>query len=198
MRASLLIASIFLLSCPVLAAAADDSPIIIVGNPAGAEARPAAKPEGKTVPPAGPVAAASAEAITQSFPAWAVSKAGADTSGQGAAIPAAPASPESAAIPAAPAFPPSAGAPQPPAAPSSPLNRLWPRDTVPIFMRSCTGLHIELIPACQCVISKMMLSMPHDEFLTLSAGNRLDSDPRILAIRQGCLGTPGERGPAKE
>ena len=172
------------------AAGYNDSPMIIVGDQKPQEKSAAKGEEKPAVKPTGPVASASAEAITQAFPHWAVSKAGADTAGQGPVPP--PPSPANAALPTAPATPQQSPMPATPAAPPSPAPKLWPRDTIPIFMRSCTGLHIELVPACQCVITRMMVTIPHDEFLQLSADNRLDNDKRIVEIRKSCLGTPGK------
>lgn len=140
-----------------------------------------------------PAAAAAAEAIIDHFPGWAISKAGSDTTGQTVETPVSPASPPA---PTAPASSPSPSAPEaakPPPAPASVTDKLWPRDTVPIFMHSCTGLHVEYMPACGCVITKLMLAMSHNEFLELSAANKIDDDPRVISIRSGCLATPAKR-----
>ena len=101
--------------------------------------------------------------------------------------PAAPASP--AAAPAAP----TAAASASPASPPAPVSKLWPRDTVPIFMTSCTRLHSELFIPCRCIIDKLMAQMQHDEFMRLSDGSLIDSDPRFLAIRDQCIAVPKQR-----
>jgi len=128
--------------------------------------------------------------LPANFPAWAVTQVGEKTAGQQVDVPATPASP--AAAPAAPAAnaAPTTIAPASPAAPASPINKLWPRDTVQIFLPACAGFHVELVPACTCVISNLMLKMPHDEFLAKSENNTIEQDPRLIQIRQECVSAP--------
>ena len=185
---------------PTLALAAEDSPLVIIDGgkktpPAVTAPAPAAPPAAAstttaTAKPSAPPAAASAEAMINDFPTWAISKAGSDTTGQtaeAAPLPQNPPEPNTAVSPSSPVAPPA------PAAPENPVSKLWPRDTVPIFMRSCTGLHVEYVPACSCVVGKLMLTIPHDEFLTLAASDALEKDPRLIKIRSECLATPAKK-----
>lgn len=77
-----------------------------------------------------------------------------------------------------------------PATPASPIDKLWPIDTVPIFMTSCVGYQPKLYAPCKCVIGRLMTEMPHDEFLQLSVTDAIERDPRLRAIRLQCVGTP--------
>lgn len=158
---------------------------------AAPEAKAAAQPTAAKAPAPAPAAAA-AEAMINDFPTWAVSKAGSDTTGETAEAPTSPSNPASPGAPASPATPATPDAPKTPPSPASVTDKLWPRDTVPIFMRSCTGLHVEYMAACMCTITKLMVAMPHDEFLKLSADGTLDDDKRIASIRGSCLAAPGE------
>jgi len=71
--------------------------------------------------------------------------------------------------------------------PVSPFDKLWPRDTVPIFVTRCTRFHVEMLKPCVCVITNVMTSMGHDEFMKLNAEGTMESDPRILSIQQKCV-----------
>ena len=192
MRAFLLI-----LLLPTLAIAAEDSPLIIIDagrKPAVTATTPLtpqpAAPPTATTPAKAPPAVAAAEAIIEDFPAWAISKAGSDTTGQTTEVVPSPPNPATPAAPDVPAAPPAPAAPE---SPASPISALWPRDTVPIFMHSCTSLHVEYVAACSCVIRNLMLAIPHNEFLELSVKNAVDADPRVVKIRNQCLATPGKR-----
>ena len=99
-------------------------------------------------------------------------------------LPAQPAAPKQANIPVNPESPPS---------PKSPLAKLWPADTVPVFVLACAQFHKELIAPCKCTITKLMTAMPHDEFLALSAENVIEQDQRYLNSRRACIGTPRTR-----
>jgi pyruvate/2-oxoglutarate dehydrogenase complex dihydrolipoamide acyltransferase (E2) component len=171
---------------PAKAEPAKETPTTVVPAAVNATAKTPAAPKANNEP----VAAAAAQTLIDDFPVWAVSKAGSDTTGQTGEAPVTPPAP---AAPAAPSAPAAAETPKAPPAPASPTDKLWPRDTVPIFMRSCTGLHVEYLAPCSCVITKLMLAIPHDEFLELSAAGKIDEDKRMTDIRSGCLATPGKR-----
>lgn len=79
-----------------------------------------------------------------------------------------------------------------PASPPSPISKLWPRDTVPIFVTSCSKLRRETLNPCRCIINRLMQKMMHDEFIRLSEANQIDIDPRYLTIRQDCV-SEGQR-----
>lgn len=123
------------------------------------------------------------ERVMQQFPEWAVTRAGAATAGTDKDTPAAPAAP---AAPGAQAAPASPASPAAPAAPANPASKLWPADTVPIFMKSCVNFQPKLVVPCNCVIGKMMLAMPHDEFLALTAKGTIEQDVRVKNIRTAC------------
>ncbi len=136
--------------------------------------------QGKVLATAKPV---TPQVYTPDFPDWAITQVGQATGGNNTDQPdAAPQAPQA---PTAPQ-PDTAAAPATPATPPSPVSKLWPRDTVPIFVRSCVGFHIELLPACTCVINKLMGEMPHDEFLELSQRGTIEQDTRLQTIRQQC------------
>ena len=212
--------AILVLLIPGLALAATDSPIVIMDSSAQRAERPltsaypqdasrnepfvpplpkssaaaesqappaqTAKPSANTDTPTN--ATPASEAIMKSFPGWAISKAGADTTGQQPEpLPADAPKPSVPANPEAPVAAPNATTP---VAPASPTDVLWPRDTIPIFMRSCTGLKVELARPCMCVITKLMLAMPHNRFIELSEAGKIDADPIVTEIRNGCLATP--------
>jgi hypothetical protein len=99
-------------------------------------------------------------------------------------FPAQPSSAKQADIPVNPKSPPS---------PKSPLAKLWPADTIPVFVLACAQFHKELIAPCKCTITKLMVAMPHDEFLALSAENAIEQDQRYLNSRRACIGTPRTR-----
>ncbi len=100
-----------------------------------------------------------------------------------AAAPAAPqaAAPEAVPGTTAPASPPS------PVTPANPVDKLWPRNTIQLFLPSCTGLKPQFLPPCTCVITKLMIVMPHDEFLKKSEDGTLEQDPRLISIRNQCI-----------
>ena len=121
------------------------------------------------------------------FPENAVSRIGENTTGQHLDAPAAPGtnlSPASAPTPA------NAPTPASPTPPSSPAAKLWPRDARKIFMVSCVGFHEEFIVPCNCVINRLIATMPHDEFLRESEAGTIENDERITKIRTDCATTP--------
>lgn len=201
-----LIPFLLLMPLTVLAQRYNDSPLIIVGDgkssPAPEASAPGLKTSQSTEPAPSATAAAAPEAsaaatipetppIPPNFPDWAVSQAGQHSSGNVEPVrPPRPESPESPARATAPASPPGADKPASPAAPEFPTGKLWPRDTVPIFVKSCIGFHLELIPACTCVITELMATMPHDEFLKLSADGSIENDGRVVHARQNCIAAP--------
>jgi hypothetical protein len=69
----------------------------------------------------------------------------------------------------------------------SPISRLWPRDTVPIFVTSCSHLNPQAMAPCRCIITEVMASMMHDEFMRLSDAKLIESDSRYLAARERCI-----------
>lgn len=166
----------FLFALPVLAQ--DNSPMLIVGGPQTAT-KPASEVE--------------QERLVQQFPDWAVTRVGSATGGWDKDVIAAPQAPANPASATAPANAPTPAAPTPPAAPASPVSKLWPVDTVPIFVRACVGFRPALLLPCQCVIGKLMLAMPHDEFLELTAKGTIEQDARLKQIRLQCATQPRPR-----
>lgn len=168
MRTLLFIVSLF----PLMAFAQDASaPMLVVD-----ETKP-------------PTSLAVQKDLMDQFPEWAVTNLAKNTTGQTEAVPASPPAPSAPA-----ATPPTnPKAPSAPAAPESPVSKLWPVDTVPIFMPPCVGLHPELIAPCKCTITELMLQMPHDEFLRLSLDGSIEQDARLSAIRYRCVGTPRKK-----
>lgn len=126
------------------------------------------------------------ERVLNQFPEWAVTRIGTATGGYDKDVTAPPAAPIAPASPGAEAIPPSPAAPTPPAAPANAVDKLWPADTVPIFMQSCVGYQPKLVVPCNCVIGKLMLAMPHDEFLKLTAQGQIENDARLKNIRVQC------------
>lgn len=74
-----------------------------------------------------------------------------------------------------------------PAAPANPVDKLWPRNTIELFLPSCTGLKPRFVVPCTCIIAKLMIAMPHDEFLKKSEDGTLEQDPRLITIRNQCV-----------
>jgi len=120
-------------------------------------------------------AACAALFLTASSMAWAQSSPD---------LPSQPSAPKQADIPKNPESPPS---------PEAAHAKLWPADTVPLFVLACAQFHKELVGPCKCTISNLMATMPHDEFLKLSAENRMADNQKYLNIRRKCIGTPNNR-----
>lgn len=95
-----------------------------------------------------------------------------------------PASPAQTATPESPKNPPS---------PESPASKLWPRDTVPLFLTSCAKGRPKMLQPCQCIITHLMTQMAHDEFLALTETDQIEGDGRYLNIRQACATAPQKR-----
>ena len=193
-----------------LAQGYDNSPILLItpaesakasapANPATASpvaAAPAATPASPA--PVSPAANASpalpvTPPLPPNFPEWAVSNAAQNTAGNTNPVVASPISPATPSTPAAVTAERAPFTPPAPSAPESPVSKLWPSDTVPIFVKSCVGFHVELIPACGCVITELMASMPHDEFLKLSETGAIESDPRLKHARLDCVAAPARK-----
>lgn len=166
----ILLSLLLLMTLPLTALAQTHSsaPLIAVGN--GNVVAPSAPTSTTTTTPA----PAADPNFAAGFPESAVTKLGA---------------PDSASSPA----PASLAAPPHPDAPPAPVSKLWPRDTVPIFMQSCVHFHPELIPACNCIITNVMKQMQHDEFLRLSQAGTIEDEQRIISIRERCVATPKQR-----
>ena len=96
-------------------------------------------------------------------------------------------------VPASPQAPAGGAVPASPPSPSLKPSKLWPINTVPVFMLSCTQLQKEIVSVCRCTIDRLMKAIPHDEFLQLSEAGLIEKDQRYLNIRQGCLGTPSKQ-----
>ena len=176
--------TLLILTALPLAAAAQTGPnvpVIIVdqGNQLGVAPDPALA--GKPVPGRG----------FANFPEIAVTRVGENTTGQHVDEPA------SAATSTQPNAAPNAPAPATPASPTppaSPVAKLWPRDTIALFMPSCMGFHPQEFAApCMCVITKMMAAMPHDEFLRESDTGTIESDQRLIRIRTDCASAPKQK-----
>lgn len=112
------------------------------------------------------------------FPAGAITS----TTIGNAEAPATPDAGKKAAVPTSPANP---------ANPQDPISDLWPANTVPVFMISCTNYHKELIEPCRCVITNLMRSMTHREFME-AAGKEggIERDSRYIHARQMCMPQP--------
>ena len=188
----------------------DNSPIVVLSPTQPAKPVPvqATAPEAKanTATPSADAASAPAEKIARNaavlplipplpanFPEWAVTNAAQNTAGNTNPVPATPPSPPSPTAPTGIAAEKAPIAPASPPSPESPVSKLWPRDTVPIFVKSCVGFHVELIPACSCVITELMASMPHDEFLKLSESGAIEADPRLKRARYDCVAAPARK-----
>lgn len=131
------------------------------------------------------------ERLIQQFPQAAVEQLGNRSGGYDKDVPATPANPTTSAAPGA-ALPPGAQSPVAPTPPASPISKLWPADTVQHFMPSCIGADPRLIAPCQCVIGRVMLEIPHDEFLRLTAQQTIENDARLQNIRLQCA-APGKK-----
>lgn len=168
----------FLFALPAFAQSA--SPMLVVG---GQQPTAAAKPASEL----------EQERLINQFPDWAVTRVGSATGGWDKDVVPAPAAP---ANPAGANISPNAQAPAAPAAPEapdSPITKLWPVDTVPIFLRSCIGYRPALLVPCKCVIGRLMTEMPHDEFLELTAKGTIEQDARLKNIRLQCAVQPQPR-----
>lgn len=126
------------------------------------------------------VALAQAPVASPSFPDWAVTTVG----GEATAPPPAPENAAPAAVPQAPA------APAAPTSPAAPVSDIWPADTVPVFVRSCSRGRSELLAPCRCTIESLMKAMTQREFLALSEKNAVATDPRYMNVRQNCASRP--------
>lgn len=187
MRIPLLITTFTLL--PLIALAQQtysNAPIVIMGE--GAQPAPSATAAANTAPAAG--VPAPANGLPVNFPQNAITQVGENTMGQHVDTPANPPSPTPPPNPASPPAPATPGAPAAPASPPNPVNKLWPKDTVEAFMPSCTNLHIEYVKPCLCVITTLMMQMPHDEFLAKSEAGTIEQDPRLTKIRTDCVTSP--------
>lgn len=95
----------------------------------------------------------------------------------------APAAPST---PAAPTSEPAPASAKSPDAVIAPHGKLWPSNTIPLFMTSCTKFHVEMVEPCGCIIRKVMTQFPHDEFMRIDAAGQIETDPRLQRIRQEC------------
>ncbi len=160
-----------------------NAPVVIVG-----EGAPAPKP---TV-----TAAASAGGSVREFPNFpdaAVTRVGQASNSDYVPPPQNPANPPAPAGPSAAPIPANPQAPASPLSPASPISKLWPRNTIEIFMPPCTGLRPQFVVPCTCTITKLMATMPHDEFLAESDSNTIESDPRLIKIRTDCATAPQQK-----
>lgn len=142
---------------------------------------------------AAPAPTRDAAADFPNFPETAITRVGENTTGQHVDAPPTPASPASPAAAASAKSPEGATAPASPAVPPSPITKLWPRDTVQIFLPPCTGLRPQFVVPCTCVITKLMLAMGHDEFLKESENGTIEQDPRLIKIRTDCATAPKQK-----
>lgn len=187
MRTPFLIATLVLLPLIAVAQTYSDAPIVIMGEGAP---KPTAATNATVAANAAPAAGTAASGLPVNFPEMAITQIGENTMGQHVDTPAAPPAP------ASPPPAPNAASPVPPANPASPtppanpVNKLWPKDTVETFMPSCTNLHVEYVKPCLCVITSLMMQMPHDEFLAKSEAGTIEQDPRLSKIRMDCITAP--------
>ena len=190
--ANVMIASLaLLLPITVVAQTRAAAPVIIIGEGAPSVAPPgsASVPSVAATPAPNPVPGAK----FPNFPEAAITRIGETTTGVHVDAPANPPSPSASATaassqaaltPASPAAPPS---------PVSPISKLWPRNTVEIFLPPCTRLRPQFLVPCTCVITKLMLAMPHDEFLAKSEAGTIEADPRLIRIRTDCATAPQKK-----
>ncbi|MBX9725971.1 MAG: hypothetical protein K2X09_01790, partial [Rickettsiales bacterium] len=127
------------------------------------------------------------------FPEVAITRVGENTTGQQVAVPPTPASPTSPAAAGTSAPPANPSNPAAPPTPASPVSKLWPRNTIEIFIPPCTGLRPQFLVPCTCVITKLMVEMPHDEFLAKSEAGTIEQDPRLIRIRSDCATAPQKK-----
>ncbi len=99
---------------------------------------------------------------------------------------ASPARPERPASPPRPEHPARPASPPSPESPGRPA-KLWPRDTIPIFVTACSHLNIDKIPTCRCIINGLMVQMTHDEFLRLNEAHLMEADTRYITLRENCV-----------
>lgn len=163
-------APLILMLAAAAAWAQQDSPMVVIGG-GNQQKRPASEIE--------------QERLINQFPEWAITRAGAATGGYDKDVPPTPNYPTSP-QPAARTEPPVPQTPAAPASPTPPASKLWPADTVPIFLRSCVGYQPKLIIPCKCVIGRLMVEIPHDEFLLLTAKGTIEQDQRLRIIRSQC------------
>lgn len=69
-------------------------------------------------------------------------------------------------------------------------SKLWPKNTLEIFMPRCTGLKLPFVGPCRCVMTKLMSAMPHNEFLKKSKDGTIEQDSRLISIRKECATAP--------
>lgn len=186
MRTPILIVALALMPLIAVAQGYSSSPIVILGE--GAQPAPSAAVAANASPAAG--APAPTNGLPINFPEAAITQVGENTTGQHVDTPANPPSPTAPPNPSTPATPPNPGAPASPTPPAKPVSKLWPRNTIEVFMPSCTNLHIEFVKPCTCVITQLMMQMPHDEFLAKSEAGTIEQDPRLLKIRTDCVTAP--------
>ena len=183
MRPSLPFIIALLLPFVALAQSHSNAPMMVVGE--GAVAKTQAAPA--------TTQARDPAAVFPNFPEVAITRVGENTTGQQVAVPPTPASPASPAAVGAGASPTAPANPTAPPAPKSPVSKLWPRDTVEIFIPPCTGLRPQFLIPCTCVITKLMVEMPHDEFLAKSEAGTIEQDPRLIRIRRDCATAPQKK-----
>lgn len=123
------------------------------------------------------------ERVVNAFPENAVTRLGSSVGGSDRDVINPPAAPIAPSSPGAEAIP---NSPPAPAIPAAPASKLWPADTVPIFMKSCVSYQPKLVVPCSCVINRVMLAMGHDEFLKLTAEGTIEEDIRVKNIRTEC------------
>ncbi len=170
---------------PLIALAQNHSnaPILVVGE----SARP------KTTPTANAASVRDPAAAFPNFPEVAITRVGETTSGQHVDAPQNPAAPAAPAAVAGGVAPVTPTNPTAPPAPASPVSKLWPRNTIEIFIPPCTGLRPQFFVPCTCVITRLMVEMPHDEFLAKSENNTIEQDPRLIRIRRDCATAPQKK-----
>lgn len=127
------------------------------------------------------------------FPENAITRVGENTTGQHVDAPANPPNPAVPENPSAGKAPESPTNPNSPTPPANPVSKLWPNNTVEIFLPACINFHPQLVVPCTCVITKLMVEMPHDEFLKKSEDGTIEQDSRLTRIRTECATTPKQR-----
>lgn len=188
-----LILPMVIASLPLLAVAEgySTSPMVVISNgemsaQQAADSKPAAGTQAATPRNSAPMPAAA----FPNFPEAAITRVGTNTGGAEGAN---PDNPKPAPTPAAAPAAPMPVTPASPPTPKSPISKLWPKDTIQIFMPPCTGLRPQFVVPCTCTITRLMAEMPHDEFLAESEAGTIEQDPRLQRIRLDCATSPKKK-----
>lgn len=65
--------------------------------------------------------------------------------------------------------------------------KTYPADVKEAYLRSCVGLHKELIPSCKCMILTFQKMVPYPEFEELMNMENPTEDNRFLKVAGACM-----------